>query len=200
MRMIHDISGPMSEKPLACYDHASRSWRTFQDTETAGSSEFLETVPKTGFMSAGALYALPTSALLIDEIGYSSPSPLLPTPTARDYKGALHARVAAGGRLTAPRGSGGASSLPDVLAADVPDYDAAIEHWARSSRPAPARVEPNKNGKPRPTVAFYEWLMGLPDNWVDHPDIPYGAKIKMCGNGAVPQQAALALKVLGVET
>jgi DNA (cytosine-5)-methyltransferase 1 len=63
-------------------------------------------------------------------------------------------------------------------------------------RPAPDPTEPNKNGNPRLTVAFDEWMMGLPEGWVDDFDIPYGAKIKLCGNGVVPQQAEIALRYL----
>jgi len=38
--------------------------------------------------------------------------------------------------------------------------------------------------------------MGLPEGWVDNVDIPYGAKLKLLGNGVVPQQASLALSLL----
>lgn len=38
--------------------------------------------------------------------------------------------------------------------------------------------------------------MGLPEGWISDADIPYGAKLKLCGNGVVPQQAELALRQL----
>lgn len=41
--------------------------------------------------------------------------------------------------------------------------------------------------------------MGWPAGWVDDAPIPYGAKLKICGNGVVPQQADLALDELGVD-
>ena len=41
--------------------------------------------------------------------------------------------------------------------------------------------------------------MGLPEGWVSDADIPYGAKIRILGNGVVPQQSALALGMLGLE-
>jgi len=45
--------------------------------------------------------------------------------------------------------------------------------------------------------AFVEWMMGLPAGWVtDVPGISRNAKIKLCGNGVVPQQAALALRLI----
>ena len=41
--------------------------------------------------------------------------------------------------------------------------------------------------------------MGLPAGWVtDVPDLPRSAQLKALGNGVVPQQAALALSLLGV--
>ena len=64
------------------------------------------------------------------------------------------------------------------------------------NRPAPAPTEPNKLGRPRLTAAFHEWMMGLPEGWVTHVDIPYSAKIKLTGNGVVPQQGELAIRRL----
>lgn len=39
--------------------------------------------------------------------------------------------------------------------------------------------------------------MGLPAGWVtDVPDLPRNAQLKALGNGVVPQQAALAVRLL----
>lgn len=38
--------------------------------------------------------------------------------------------------------------------------------------------------------------MGLPAGWVTDVDIPRNAQLKALGNGVVPQQAALALRML----
>lgn len=39
--------------------------------------------------------------------------------------------------------------------------------------------------------------MGLPDGWVcDVPGLPRNAQLKALGNGVVPQQALLALRLL----
>lgn len=77
------------------------------------------------------------------------------------------------------------------------DYEAAIRRWGRiMNRPAPAPTEPNKFGRPRLSAAFHEWMMGLPEGWVTHVDIPYSAKIQLTGNGVVPQQAEYAIKWL----
>ena len=40
-------------------------------------------------------------------------------------------------------------------------------------------------------------MMGLPDGWVtDVPGLPRNAQLKALGNGVVPQQALLALRLL----
>lgn len=41
-------------------------------------------------------------------------------------------------------------------------------------------------------------MMGLPAGWVTDIDIPRNAQLKALGNGVVPQQAALALTLLGL--
>ena len=43
---------------------------------------------------------------------------------------------------------------------------------------------------------FVEWVMGLPEGHVTSLDISRAGKLKMLGNGVVPQQAALALHLL----
>jgi hypothetical protein len=43
---------------------------------------------------------------------------------------------------------------------------------------------------------FSEWLMGLPEGFVTDVDLPYSAKMRILGNGVVPQQAAAALRQL----
>ena len=39
-------------------------------------------------------------------------------------------------------------------------------------------------------------MMGLPDGWITRRGLSRKDEIKMCGNGVVPQQAKLALKIL----
>ena len=75
-------------------------------------------------------------------------------------------------------------------------YEAAIRHWEVITRPAPEPTELNKNGRPRLQAKFSEWMMGLPDGWVTSVNIPYGAQLKLLGNGVVPQQAELAIRIL----
>ncbi len=41
-------------------------------------------------------------------------------------------------------------------------YAPAVRRWERLTRPAPAPTEPNRNGRPRLSAAFAEWMMGSP--------------------------------------
>lgn len=74
----------------------------------------------------------------------------------------------------------------------------AIERWETVlGRPAPEPTVPDgKNGQHRLSARFTEWLMGLPDGWVTDAGLTRNEQLKACGNGVVPQQAALALRRL----
>jgi len=77
-------------------------------------------------------------------------------------------------------------------------YGPAVERWEKLTRPAPAPTEPNKNGNPRLTARFSEWLLGWPEGWVTDPEIGIArtGQLRLIGNGVVPQQAATALVML----
>ena len=70
-----DTSGPTSGKQFAYYDPASQSWRMWPATGLWGSIAFSETWPRTGCMSDGQAFELPTSAPPITEKGSSSSRP-----------------------------------------------------------------------------------------------------------------------------
>lgn len=76
-------------------------------------------------------------------------------------------------------------------------YESAIRRWELvTGRTAPRPTEPGRTGE-RLSPRFVEWLMGLPAGWVtDVPDLTRNQQLKALGNGAVPQQAALAISVL----
>ena len=46
------------------------------------------------------------------------------------------------------------------------------------------------------SVKFVEYMMGLPEGWVTDVDLPRSQKLKILGNGVVPQQAYKALELL----
>lgn len=77
-------------------------------------------------------------------------------------------------------------------------YGPAIHRWERVlGRVAPPPTERGKNGQPRLSPRFVEWMQGLPAGWVtDVPGITRNESLKALGNGVVPQQAAAALRLL----
>lgn len=54
-----------------------------------------------------------------------------------------------------------------------------------------------RNDKPRLNPVFVEWTMGLPEGHVTGHGLKPAQELKMLGNGVVPQQAVLALSLLG---
>ncbi len=79
-------SGRTSRTPFAFYDPASQSLRTSQTTFDWGLPMSSPTLPASGSMRSGALYARRRSALLTTDAASSS-SPGLPTPRACDSRG-----------------------------------------------------------------------------------------------------------------
>jgi DNA (cytosine-5)-methyltransferase 1 len=118
----------------------------------------------------------------------------LPTPKASDGPN---------GGPGMRNGRGEVDALPGVVPAHAAgqwgDYAPAIAQWATIiGRPAPNPTEPGRDGKPRLAPTFVEWMMGLPAGWVTNPAIGLSRaqQLKALGNGVVPQQAALALRLL----
>lgn len=118
---------------------------------------------------------------------------LLCTPSASDGAGGKTPR--SGGRIDEPLLGGQAREMDGQ---QWGKYAPAIAGWEQIVGPAPAPTEPNKNGNPRLSAAFSEWLMGWPDGWVTDPDIGISRndQLKIVGNGVCPQQAVAALRYL----
>jgi DNA (cytosine-5)-methyltransferase 1 len=77
------------------------------------------------------------------------------------------------------------------------EYESAISRWQHIiGRPAPAPTV-YRNDRDRLNPVFVEWMMGLPEGWVTGHGLSPSQELKMLGNGVVPQQAALALRLLG---
>ena len=78
-------------------------------------------------------------------------------------------------------------------------YTPAIRRWESVlGRPAPAPTVPGTNGRPRLSPYLVEWMMGLEPGHVTGHGLKPAACLKMLGNGVVPQQAELALRMLAV--
>jgi DNA (cytosine-5)-methyltransferase 1 len=77
-------------------------------------------------------------------------------------------------------------------------FEPAIRRWESIiGRPAPEPTKPDgKDGNHRLSSKFTEWMMGLPDGWITGHDLKRNDELKLAGNGVVPQQAELALRLL----
>lgn len=77
-------------------------------------------------------------------------------------------------------------------------FEPAIRRWEQViNRPAPAPTKPDgKDGAHRLSSEFTEWMMGLPAGWITGVGLKRNDELKACGNGVVPQQAELALRML----
>ena len=100
------------------------------------------------------------------------------------------------------RGDAVSNSRSDVT--DWGHYGPAVERWERTTgRLAPApTVADGRDGQHRLSAVFVEWMMGLPAGHVTAPEIGLtrNEQLRALGNGVVPQQAALALSLLGSGT
>jgi len=77
-------------------------------------------------------------------------------------------------------------------------FEPAIRRWESIlGRPAPEPTKPDgKDNNHRLSSKFTEWMMGLPDGWITGHDLKRNDELKLAGNGVVPQQAELALRLL----
>jgi hypothetical protein len=113
----------------------------------------------------------------------------LATPQARDSKGR-------------PGRSEDRNLNHDVAVNDLSTnwgkFESAIRRWEEVlGRPAPAPTKPDgKDGAHRLSSAFTEFMMGLEPGWITDVGLTRNEELKACGNGVVPQQAELALRIL----
>ena len=149
----------------------------------------------------------------------------LPTPVSRDYKDGTKARERNGvvqtdsvaravfnsGEVLLPttRTSMKNGATAKEVAAGNPKFrieavtnwgkfEPAIKRWEEvlgRSAPAPTRPD-GKDGAHRLSPEFTEFMMGVPEGWITNCGLTRNESLKVCGNGVVPQQAELALRVL----
>jgi hypothetical protein len=115
---------------------------------------------------------------------------LMGTPRTSSANGSTPKQVAAG----APK----ARIEDQVLLTNWGKFEPAIRRWeAILGRPAPEPTKPDgKDNNHRLSSKFTEWMMGLPDGWITGHDLKRNDELKLAGNGVVPQQAELALRLL----
>jgi hypothetical protein len=128
--------------------------------------------------------------------GYA-PKDLFPTPNTMDY---LPARTPE--QKAANKGKGGYSNVRETVVNDMQTnwgkFEPAIRRWEEVlGRPAPSPTKPDgKDGAHRLSSAFTEWMMGVHEGWITDCGLKRNEELKACGNGVVPQQAELALRIL----
>jgi hypothetical protein len=91
--------------------------------------------------------------------------------------------------------------LEDQVHTNWGKFEPAIRRWESIiGRQAPEPTKPDgKEGNHRLSSKFTEWMMGLPDGWITDIGLKRNDELKACGNGVVPQQAELALSLLGIK-
>jgi hypothetical protein len=124
---------------------------------------------------------------------------MMPTPKALDgVKGNLKTsqeRLDSGHQVDLPNV---AIDLLDEKKTSWGKFEPAIRRWeAILGRPAPRPTKADgKEGAHRLSSSFTEWMMGLPEDWICGHDLKRNDELKLAGNGVVPQQAELALRLL----
>lgn len=118
---------------------------------------------------------------------------LLPTPNTMDY---LPARD----ESKKDRSKGGYANVRETVVTNWnwDRFAPAINRWEKvTGRKSPAATKPDgKDGNHRLSSEFTEWMMGLPKGWITGLGLTRRDELRLCGNGVVPQQARLALKIL----
>jgi hypothetical protein len=97
------------------------------------------------------------------------------------------------------RSKGGFSNVREtVVRPNFDRFEPAVKRWEEvTGHLAPAPTKPDgKDGGARLSAEFTEWMMGLQPGWVTGVGLSRKDELKACGNGVVPQQAMLALKIL----
>ena len=117
---------------------------------------------------------------------------MLPTPNTMDD---LPARD----ESKIDRSKGGFSNVREtVMRPNFDRFEPVVKRWegvTGMEAPAPTKAD-GKDGAHRLSSKFTEWMMGLPEGWVTGLGLSRKDELKACGNGVVPQQAELALRLL----
>jgi DNA (cytosine-5)-methyltransferase 1 len=117
---------------------------------------------------------------------------LMPTPTVSQ------GRNETSGRQEGSNHHNGTTLNDVAYKTDWGKFEPAIKRWEKVlGRPAPAPTKPDgRDNSNRLSSMFTEWLMGLPEGWITGLGLKRTDELKLAGNGVVPQQAELALRIL----
>lgn len=216
----------LARQPIATWNPARGVWETSQVNLLCGHLEpWREVWPTSGMTVNGQVFELPTQGHRTTDSEYSSlPTPMSrdykgdTAPHERNGKvqvDSVERAIFHSGEVLLPttRTSMGRPSQKEindgnpktrieteVMLGEVNwgKFEPAIRRWEETlGRPSPAPTKPDgKDGAHRLSSAFTEWLMGLPAGWITDCGLTRNEELKACGNGVVPQQAELALRVL----
>jgi hypothetical protein len=116
--------------------------------------------------------------------------PMLPTPTTQDGKN--NGGPSQFNRNTKPL------NTQVLVKTEWGKFEPAVRVWEQEiEREAPSPTKPDgKEGAHRLSSKFTEWMMGLPEGWITDVGLTRNEELKLAGNGVVPQQAELALRLL----
>jgi DNA (cytosine-5)-methyltransferase 1 len=115
-------------------------------------------------------------------------------PTPEGFQGRPHTVLR---RCRTQREQHTASSPLTSTHTDWGQYESAIRRWEHIvDRPAPRPTCPGRNGTLVLSPDFVEWMMGLPPGWTDGLGLSRTARLRLCGNAVVPQQASHALQLI----
>jgi hypothetical protein len=131
----------------------------------------------------------------VSRIAVNHDDPLLKTPVASE---GLKAPAQQTSEVKGKTGQVWLSNEAKDMEIGWGKFEPAIRRWEESlGRLAPAPTKPDgKDGAHRLSSAFTEWMMGLPEGWITDVGLSRNEELKACGNGVVPQQAELALRIL----
>ena len=123
--------------------------------------------------------------------------PVFPTPIVRDYKDG-QAEVLRNGKVQTDTVGRAIMNSGEVSENRWGKFEPAVRVWEQEiGREAPSPTKPDgKEGAHRLSSKFTEWMMGLPEGWITDVGLTRNEELKLAGNGVVPQQAELALRLL----
>jgi len=142
---------------------------------------------------AGLRRSMPQVGTIAKAIAAGDERAFLPTPNTMDY---LPAR----NKEDIDFSKGGHRNVRETVVNETNwgKFEPAIKRWeAVLGRHAPEPTKPDgKENAHRLSSRFTEWMMGVPEGWITDVGLSRNDELKACGNGVVPQQAELALKIL----